>query len=106
MERFVWFAVSRCCFGEIDRTSHQLRTILSGEAMELTEQDRKLITLLQADARVSNQELAEGAGMSASACWRRVRALEEAGVIASYRAIVDPARAGLAFSAMVHVALV
>ncbi len=74
--------------------------------MVLTEQDRKLIALLQADARISNQELAEGAGMSASACWRRVRALEEAGVISSYRAIVDPAKAGLAFSAMVHIALV
>lgn len=73
--------------------------------MDLTEQDRRLITLLQADARISNQELADSAGMSASACWRRVRALEEAGVIASYRAIVDPAKAGLSFSAVVHVAL-
>lgn len=74
--------------------------------MQLTEQDRKLVILLQGDARISNQDLAERAGMSASACWRRVRALEEAGVIASYRAVVDPARAGLAFSAMVHVGLV
>jgi Lrp/AsnC family leucine-responsive transcriptional regulator len=73
--------------------------------MELSDQDRKLIMLLQADARMSNQELAERAGMSASACWRRVRALEEAGVIASYRAIIDPTKAGLSFSAMVHVAL-
>jgi Lrp/AsnC family leucine-responsive transcriptional regulator len=73
--------------------------------MTLTEQDRKLLMLLQADARLSNQELAESVGMSASACWRRVRALEEAGVIAAYRAIVNPDKAGLSFSAIVHVSL-
>ncbi|EFG8200351.1 Lrp/AsnC family transcriptional regulator [Escherichia coli] len=72
----------------------------------LTEQDRKLVMLLQGDARLSNQDLAEAAGMSASACWRRVRALEETGVISGYRAVVDPARAGLGFRAIVHVALV
>ena len=43
--------------------------------------------------------------MSASACWRRVRALEEAGVIRGYAALVDPARAGLEFQAVVHVML-
>jgi Lrp/AsnC family leucine-responsive transcriptional regulator len=73
--------------------------------MTLTEQDRKLLMRLQADARLSNQELAESVGMSASACWRRVRALEEAGVIAAYRAIVNPDKAGLGFSAIVHVSL-
>jgi DNA-binding Lrp family transcriptional regulator len=74
--------------------------------MELTDQDRRLLRLLQADARISNQELAEKAGMSASACWRRVRSLEEAGIVSRYAAIVDPAKAGLSFSAMVHVTLV
>lgn len=74
--------------------------------MELTQQDRKLLMLLQADARISNQDLAERAGMSASACWRRVRALEDAGVIAGYCAIVDPDKVGLGFSAIAHVALV
>lgn len=74
--------------------------------MELTDQDRRLLHLLQSDARVSNQELAEKAGMSASACWRRVKSLEDAGVIAGYAAIVDPTKAGLSFSAVVHVTLV
>jgi len=74
--------------------------------MELTDQDRRLLRLLQADARMSNQDLAEKAGMSASACWRRVRSLEEAGIVSRYAAIVDPAKAGLSFSAMVHVTLV
>lgn len=73
--------------------------------MPLTDADRRLLRLLQADSRISNQELAERAGMSASACWRRVRALEEAGVISGYAALVDPERAGLGFSAVVHVML-
>jgi DNA-binding Lrp family transcriptional regulator len=73
--------------------------------MELSEVDRRLLRVLQTDARISNQELAERAGMSASACWRRVRQLEEAGIIASYPAILDAEAVGLTFSAVVHVTL-
>ena len=72
----------------------------------IEEQDTRILAYLQKDGRATNQQLADEVGMSTSACWRRVRALEEAGVIASYRAIVDPAKAGLAFSAIVHVGLV
>ncbi len=43
--------------------------------------------------------------MSASACWRRVRLLEEGGVIAAYSAVLDAEKAGLSFSAIVHVTL-
>jgi Lrp/AsnC family leucine-responsive transcriptional regulator len=68
--------------------------------------DRQLLALLQRDCRLSNAELAERAGLSASACWRRIRALEEAGVIERYAAIVRPARLGLAFHAIVHVQLI
>lgn len=71
----------------------------------LNEQDRRLLRALQADGRLSNLELAEKAGMSASACWRRVRALEEAGVIRRYAALVDAPAAGLTFHAVVHVTL-
>lgn len=71
----------------------------------LEEQDLRLIRLLQAHGRISNQDLAERAGMSASACWRRMRALEERGVIRGYGALVDPAKAGLDFHAIVHVML-
>lgn len=73
--------------------------------MELTEQDRRILAALQAEGRLSNQELSERVGMSASACWRRVRALEEAGVIAGYVALLDAEKAGLGFSAIVHVTL-
>lgn len=71
----------------------------------LNESDRKILDLLQTDARISNQDLAEQAAMSASACWRRVRTLEEEGIISGYAALVDPARAGLGFSAILHVSL-
>ncbi|MFN4098732.1 MAG: Lrp/AsnC family transcriptional regulator [Pararhodobacter sp.] len=67
--------------------------------------DWKLLDLLQADARMPNQQLAERAGMSPSSCWRRVKALEETGVIRGYRAEVDAAKAGLGFHAIIHVTL-
>ncbi len=73
--------------------------------MQIDERDRKLLDLLQQDCRLSNTELAEKVGMSSSACWRRVRALEEAGIIAGYSAIVQPRRLGLTFQAIVHVQL-
>ncbi|WP_158816659.1 Lrp/AsnC family transcriptional regulator [Methylocapsa sp. S129] len=73
--------------------------------MELTESDRKLLRTLQADGRISNQELADRAGMSASACWRRVKQFEEAGVIKAHPAIISAEAVGLTFSAVVHVTL-
>jgi DNA-binding Lrp family transcriptional regulator len=73
--------------------------------IELSEKDKRLIRALQRDARLSNQELAEIAGLSASACWRRVKALEEEGLITGYVAGVDAEKAGLGFGAIVHVTL-
>lgn len=73
--------------------------------MELSKQDKQLLRALQNDCQQSNQMLADKVGMSTSACWRRVRALEEAGVIRRYAAIVDRPKAGLHFSAIVLVSL-
>ena len=67
--------------------------------------DMALLDLLQQDSRMSNAEMAERLGMSASACWRRVRALEEAGIVTRYAAVVDPGALGLGFEAIVHVIL-
>ncbi|MCR9127805.1 MAG: Lrp/AsnC family transcriptional regulator [Rhodobacteraceae bacterium] len=72
---------------------------------DLDPRDRAILTGLQRDCRMPNAELAAQAGVSASACWRRVRALEQSGVITGYGARIDPARAGLQFHAMVHVHL-
>jgi Lrp/AsnC family leucine-responsive transcriptional regulator len=58
--------------------------------MQLDATDAAILTHLQADGRMANAELAERVGLSASACHRRVRALEAAGVIAGYAALVDP----------------
>jgi Lrp/AsnC family leucine-responsive transcriptional regulator len=62
--------------------------------MEIDQADRKLLNLVQENARLSNQELAERAGLSSSACWRRMKTLEEAGVIAGYSALVDAGEDG------------
>ncbi|MGB3243355.1 MAG: Lrp/AsnC family transcriptional regulator [Sulfitobacter sp.] len=67
--------------------------------------DRKLVRLLQQDSRLPNAQMAEQLNISASACWRRVRALEAAGVIERYGAIVNPAALELHFEAIVHVHL-
>ncbi|MEM8755278.1 MAG: Lrp/AsnC family transcriptional regulator [Pseudomonadota bacterium] len=73
--------------------------------MALDEQDRRILRRLQRDGRISNQDLAEATGLSPSSCWRRVKALEEAGIIRDYVARVDAAKCGLAFHAIVHVRL-
>src|SRR5215218_7284333 len=67
--------------------------------------DRRILTHLQLNGRQSNQDLAEAVGISASACWRRVRALEETGIISRYAALVDREKAGFATSAILHVSL-
>ncbi len=72
---------------------------------ELDARDMAILTLLQKDCRISNADLAERVGMSASALWRRVRALEAAGVIERYGAIVSPQAMGLGFQAIVDVHL-
>lgn len=73
--------------------------------MELSARDMQLLRLLRQDSRAATATLAEAVGMSNSACWRRIRALEEAGIIAGYGARIDPARLGLGFHAIVHVHL-
>lgn len=73
--------------------------------MQLDTRDLRILDLLQRDCRISNADLAVAVGMSASALWRRVRALEEAGVIERYGAAVSPAGMGLGFEAIVHVRL-
>ncbi len=65
--------------------------------------DLAILRELQADARLTNAELAARIGLSAAPTWRRVRRLEEAGVITGYRAIIDRRRIGLGVLAFVRV---
>jgi len=67
--------------------------------------DRKILAELQKDGRLSLTDLGERIGLSLSPCHRRVRALEDAGIIADYRATIDPAAVGLNFAAIVFVSL-
>jgi Lrp/AsnC family transcriptional regulator, leucine-responsive regulatory protein len=67
--------------------------------------DRKILTLLQANGRITNQELADTVGLSPSPCLRRVRQLEQAGVVANYVALLDPRAVGLSVTAFVRVRL-
>jgi Lrp/AsnC family leucine-responsive transcriptional regulator len=71
----------------------------------LNRTDRKLLEILQKDGHLTNLELAERVSLSPSACLRRVRALEEAGVIRRYVAIVDPRKVGLGLMGFVNVKL-
>jgi Lrp/AsnC family leucine-responsive transcriptional regulator len=71
----------------------------------LDKTDRKLLDLLQKDGRITNLDLAGRVALSPSACLRRVRALEEAGVIRSYTALLDPSKIGLGLLAFVTVKL-
>ncbi len=73
--------------------------------MKLTNRDRALLSLLQQDCRKPNADMAREIGMSASACWRRIKTFEEAGIIQRYGAIVKSDMLGLTFKAIVHVQL-
>lgn len=74
-------------------------------AVDLDRTDLLLLTELQRAGRQTNAELAERVHLSASACLRRVQRLERNGVIAGYRAEVDPERIGLGLQAFVRVQL-
>ncbi len=71
--------------------------------MNLDKQEKSLIRVLQAQGRISNVELAEQIGISESPCYRRVKALEEAGVITGYGAKVDRRKLGLQVTAFILV---
>lgn len=73
--------------------------------MEMDKFDRQILRLLQADGRMSNQDLADAIGLSPSPCLRRVRALEEAGVIVGYRALVEAKLLGLSLMALIHISM-
>lgn len=76
---------------------------MTGTALDRT--DRRLLTVLQAEGRISNAELAARVQLSPSACLRRVQRLEQAGVIAGYRAELSAEALGLDLTAFVRVQL-
>jgi Lrp/AsnC family leucine-responsive transcriptional regulator len=73
--------------------------------MRLDAIDRRILTELQQDGRMTNQALAERVGLSPTPCLRRVRILEEAGVIRSYVAVVDQKAVDLPVSVFISIKL-
>lgn len=73
--------------------------------LQLDRYDRQILELLQQDGRISNQDLAERVALSPSSCLRRVRALEESGLITGYRALLDAKKLGLTLMALIHISM-
>lgn len=73
--------------------------------MKLDKSDHAILAVLQSDGRISNVELAERVNLSASACLRRVRALEDSGLIKGYAAQIDQKRIGLPVNVFVNITL-
>lgn len=73
--------------------------------MQIDRFDQQILRVLQEDGRISNQDLADRIGLSPSPCLRRVRALEEAGFITAYRALVDAKAMGLSLMALIHISM-
>jgi DNA-binding Lrp family transcriptional regulator len=73
--------------------------------MRLGKQDYSILEVLQRDGRISNRDLARAVALSPSPTWRRLRALEEAGVIDHYAAVVKREAVGLSILGYAHVTL-
>ncbi len=78
---------------------------MNSTKIELTSMDRKILRALQEDGRMTIQALADMVGLSASPCLRRVRILEEKGVINAYSAVVDQEAIGLPVSVFISIKL-
>ncbi len=73
--------------------------------MQLDRYDREILRILQQDGRINNQDLADRIGLSPSPCLRRVRALEDGGLIQGYHAQLDPKALGLSLMALIHISM-
>jgi Lrp/AsnC family leucine-responsive transcriptional regulator len=74
-------------------------------ASEIDEIDRKILRELRIDGRISNTQLAEKVGLSASPCWTRMRQMEQAGVIEGYTVLLNQKLLGLPDTVMIEVTL-
>jgi len=76
-----------------------------GNKAEMDRFDRQILQVLQEDGRISNQDLADRVGLSPSPCLRRVRALEEAGVVTGYRALLNAKALGYTLMALIYISM-
>jgi len=73
--------------------------------MQLDNYDRQILRVLQEDGRISNQDLACRIGLSPSPCLRRLRTLEESGLITGYRALLDAKKLGFSLMVLIHISM-
>lgn len=73
--------------------------------MQLDKYDKEILSALQDNGRLSNQEIADRIGLSPSACLRRFKALEESGIITGYRTLLDAKELGLDLMALLHISM-
>ena len=73
--------------------------------MDIDRFDRQILQVLQQEGRISNQDLADRIGLSPSPCLRRVRTLEEGGIIQSYRALLNEKALGYTLTALIYIAM-
>lgn len=73
--------------------------------MKMDRTDRKILAAMQANARISNLELAEKVGLSPTPCSRRVRRLEESGIILGHVTLLDQERLGLKLTAYIGISM-
>ena len=79
--------------------------VVNSAKTELTVIDRRILRALQEDGRMTIQAIADRVGLSASPCLRRIRQMEEAGIIAAYSAVVDQKAVGLPVSVFISIKL-
>jgi DNA-binding Lrp family transcriptional regulator len=77
----------------------------AGRIDRMDASDRKILSLLHQDGRISATDLAERINLSLSSCHRRLKGLEQSGVIQGYRAVISPEAVGLNFEAIVFVTM-
>ena len=94
--RFVVYAA----FGE---TGEPLGTLSMNQIDHLDPIDRRIVSALQDDGTLSNADLAQRVGASSASCWRRVKALEAAGVLTRMVRLVDPAAVGRGVNVLCNV---
>jgi Lrp/AsnC family transcriptional regulator len=76
---------------------------MDDQSSQIDSIDWAILAALQADASLAVHEVGERVGLSSNACWRRIRRLEDSGVIAKRVALVDPAKLGLATTVFVAI---
>ena len=73
--------------------------------MEIDRYDRQILAILQENGRISNQDLADRIGLSPSPCLRRVRTLEDAGIVTGYRALLNAKALGYSLMALIYISM-